>query len=241
MLVGSPQDALSIQEAGCRQLTVHGAAVLLRRAMRYARCSLGRRACDNLAWLARKRRQVRASGEIGRRARFRSVCPKGHGGSSPPSRTEGGCSQNPRVLFSQLPKKVRPLVIQRPFFCFRRLLATISSGPTSCCALNRSSSSRHAVGAPFSGTPKLRRSTPPLGGATNRRRMPEENKGQIGGCESVYVRMVRLRLSRRSPSLYSLTCWVSLVTYFPSVRWPRRRRLRGVRWCSGLSTSRKSE
>ena len=31
----------------------------------------------------------RASGGIGRRARFRSVCPKGRGGSTPPSRTSG--------------------------------------------------------------------------------------------------------------------------------------------------------
>src|SRR4051812_13234452 len=30
----------------------------------------------------------RAGGGIGRRARFRSVCPKGRGGSTPPSRTE---------------------------------------------------------------------------------------------------------------------------------------------------------
>ena len=38
----------------------------------------------------------RASGGIGRRARFRSVCPKGRGGSTPPSRT---CDW-PRVLGS---------------------------------------------------------------------------------------------------------------------------------------------
>ena len=31
--------------------------------------------------------RLRASGGIGRRARFRSVCPKGRGGSTPPSRT----------------------------------------------------------------------------------------------------------------------------------------------------------
>ena len=31
--------------------------------------------------------EPRASGGIGRRARFRSVCPKGCGGSTPPSRT----------------------------------------------------------------------------------------------------------------------------------------------------------
>ncbi len=30
---------------------------------------------------------MRAGGGIGRRARFRSVCPKGRGGSTPPSRT----------------------------------------------------------------------------------------------------------------------------------------------------------
>jgi hypothetical protein len=30
---------------------------------------------------------LRASGGIGRRARFRSVCPQGRGGSTPPSRT----------------------------------------------------------------------------------------------------------------------------------------------------------
>ena len=30
---------------------------------------------------------ARASGGIGRRARFRSVCPKGRGGSTPPART----------------------------------------------------------------------------------------------------------------------------------------------------------
>ncbi len=34
------------------------------------------------------REQARASGGIGRRARFRSVCPKGRGGSTPPSRTK---------------------------------------------------------------------------------------------------------------------------------------------------------
>ncbi len=33
---------------------------------------------------------TRASGGIGRRARFRSVCPKGRGGSTPPSRTRSG-------------------------------------------------------------------------------------------------------------------------------------------------------
>ena len=35
----------------------------------------------------RVERRARASGGIGRRARFRSVCPKGRGGSTPPSRT----------------------------------------------------------------------------------------------------------------------------------------------------------
>src|SRR3954447_7356400 len=38
-------------------------------------------------------RASRASGGIGRRARFRSVCPKGRGGSTPPSRT----TEEPRV------------------------------------------------------------------------------------------------------------------------------------------------
>jgi hypothetical protein len=37
-------------------------------------------------------RQARASGGIGRRARFRSVCPEGCGGSTPPSRTIGEAS-----------------------------------------------------------------------------------------------------------------------------------------------------
>jgi hypothetical protein len=48
----------------------------------------------------------RASGGIGRRARFRSVCPKGRGGSTPPSRT---CDR-PRVLDPGL----RPFPRQSP-------------------------------------------------------------------------------------------------------------------------------
>src|SRR6056297_2295470 len=48
------------------------------------------------------RHLTRAGGGIGRRARFRSVCPYGHGGSSPPSPTSpyGGLAprnrRNPR-------------------------------------------------------------------------------------------------------------------------------------------------
>ncbi len=41
-------------------------------------------AASGLVW---KVDDMRAGGGIGRRARFRSVCPKGRGGSTPPSRT----------------------------------------------------------------------------------------------------------------------------------------------------------
>lgn len=40
---------------------------------------------------------ARASGGIGRRAGFRCQCPKGRGGSTPPSRTIGGLLQSPRL------------------------------------------------------------------------------------------------------------------------------------------------
>jgi hypothetical protein len=54
-----------------------------RRAGRRPRPGLG-----GLAALGYPVRAARASGGIGRRARFRSVCPKGRGGSTPPSRTQ---------------------------------------------------------------------------------------------------------------------------------------------------------
>ena len=48
----------------------------------------------------------RASGGIGRRARFRSVCPRGRGGSTPPSRTHqyGTCPRPTVAFFSPQPE-----------------------------------------------------------------------------------------------------------------------------------------
>lgn len=53
--------------------------------------------------LASLLREHSASGGIGRRARFRSVCPKGCGGSTPPSRTTKVGSPK----FSETPLSVR--------------------------------------------------------------------------------------------------------------------------------------
>ena len=50
-----------------------------------------------------------ASGGIGRRARFRSVCPKGRGGSTPPSRTTRcGCTQLRLLRLAAAPSSAAP-------------------------------------------------------------------------------------------------------------------------------------
>ena len=73
MVAAPRRRALVLSRAGCRFAKVAGLGYCFRR------CSQ-----------PKAERAMSASGGIGRRARFRSVCPKGRGGSTPPSRTAGG-------------------------------------------------------------------------------------------------------------------------------------------------------
>ena len=70
------------------------------------------------------RNASRASGGIGRRARFRSVCPKGRGGSTPPSRTKRCPRKWAPDVHEFVGKKTGPPGFRRAFSLFSTRAST---------------------------------------------------------------------------------------------------------------------